>query len=126
MHNKLIDQLDICKEQELTIIQLSSQLQLQNSQTTPAFNYQSFGNQPPAQENRPPNHSAHDSAASHQTKTELLQADLEAMRSKVLNEITDKNRLKEESRELKARHRREMGEQRKKNEELELMNMKLR
>ena len=34
-------------------------------------------------------------------KTELLQADLEAMRNKVLVEITEKNRIKEEIKELK-------------------------
>jgi hypothetical protein len=46
IHNKLIDQLDICKEQELTIIELNKkQLEAQGSRNTAfdTFKYQSFG-----------------------------------------------------------------------------------
>lgn len=44
IHNKLIDQLDICKEQELKIIELTQLLQTRSSsQNFDTFNYQSFG-----------------------------------------------------------------------------------
>ena len=46
IHNKLIDQLDICKEQELTIIDLNKKLTDSTGQRNTAFDtfkYQSFG-----------------------------------------------------------------------------------
>jgi hypothetical protein len=39
----------------------------------------------------------------------LLQADLDAMRRRVLAEITEKNRLLEEMSDLKKRHRKELA-----------------
>jgi len=47
-----------------------------------------------------------------------LQADLEAMRNKVLIEITEKNRLKEEIKEMKLTQKKEMNMQAKKVEGL--------
>lgn len=44
LHNKLIDQLDVCKEQELTIIELTRKNTAHNSATAfDTFKYQSFG-----------------------------------------------------------------------------------
>ena len=44
MHTKLMDQLDICKEQELVIIKLTQQLNSdQSHQDFDTFNHQSFG-----------------------------------------------------------------------------------
>lgn len=46
IHNKLIDQLDICKEQELTIIELNKKIaegQVLRATTFDTFKYQSFG-----------------------------------------------------------------------------------
>ncbi len=46
IHNKLIDQLDICKEQELTIIDLNKKLadsQSNKANNFDTFKYQSFG-----------------------------------------------------------------------------------
>ncbi len=99
VHNKLIDQLDICKEQQLAIIDLAKRLEKAENNSFETFNYQSFGHQSrQLQENLPFNiskASAQDSEYSHRAKTDLLQADLEAMRNKVLAEITEKNLLKE-------------------------------
>lgn len=39
-----------------------------------------------------------------EAKTELLRNDLEAMRNKVLSEISKSNRLKEENQKLEAKH----------------------
>jgi hypothetical protein len=72
IHNKLIDQLDICKEQELKIISLTKQVQSNNSsQNFDTFNYQSFGHQSqPLQENQMNCfNSANDSSQSHVMKT---------------------------------------------------------
>ena len=45
MHTKLMDQLDICKEQELVIINLTRQLNIEQSQQDfDTFNHHSFGN----------------------------------------------------------------------------------
>jgi hypothetical protein len=48
----------------------------------------------------------------------LLQADLEAMRSKVLTEITEKNKLKEDIKEIRTAHKKELSSQIKKIEGL--------
>lgn len=61
----------------------------------------------------------HDSRDSYHAKTELLQADLEAMRNKVLAEITEKNKLKEEIKEIRSGHKKELNAQSKKIEALE-------
>ena len=103
MHQKLMDQLDVCKEQELTIINLTQQPQ-QPPTDFDTFNQHSFGQG--TKENIVPNQ--HDSEQSHHYKTELLQADLEAMRNKVLVEITQKNQLKEQIREINGQHQKEM------------------
>ena len=111
LHNKLIDQLDICKEQELTIIELTKKHSPHSS--TPSafdtFQYQSFGHHThdSYKENLAPNSITyhHDSTSSHHAKTELLQADLEAMRAKVLAEITEKNKLKEEVKDIRNSHK---------------------
>ncbi len=107
LHNKLLDQLDLCKEKELTIIELTRKASHTNSSAAfDTFKYQSFGQHSyDSKENHTPNYSAfphHDSTNSQHAKTELLQADLEAMRAKVLAEITEKNRLKEEVKEIRS------------------------
>lgn len=110
MHTKLMDQLDICKEQELLIIRLSQQAGDQSQQDFDTFNQHSFGYS--SKENTAPNHprpGQHDSTQSQAHKNELLQADLEAMRNKVLVEITQKNQLKEQMREMGGQHQREMS-----------------
>jgi hypothetical protein len=45
IHNKLLDQLDVCREQELSIIELSKQLMKcdNNKHVFDTFQYQSFG-----------------------------------------------------------------------------------
>jgi chromosome segregation ATPase len=58
-------------------------------------------------------------------KTELLQADLEAMRSKVLAEITEKNKLKEDLKEFRANHKKNLQVQARRYEQLEGMYQKL-
>jgi hypothetical protein len=92
MHGRLIDQLDVCREQELTIIELNKTIiETANCQNMASFPNQSFGNcnERDTYEKHP-----YDSYQSQQNKNELLQADLEAMRSRVLEEITEKNRLR--------------------------------
>ena len=60
VHNKLIDQLDVCKEQELKIIELNkrvTQTDSTSSHNFDTFNYQSFGHQSrPLQENQTSNY----------------------------------------------------------------------
>lgn len=45
-----------------------------------------------------------------QIKNDLLQADLEAMRRRVLSEITEKNKLLEEIGDLKKTHRKQLAQ----------------
>lgn len=61
------------------------------------------------------------SQESYFIKNDLLQADLEAMRRRVLAEITEKNKLLEEMGQMKKKHRREMGNQVKKFQGLEIV-----
>ncbi len=126
IHNKLIDQLDICKEQQLTIIDLNKKLSEVGANRNTAFDtfkYQSFGQHSDAKENQTPNYRVyhqHDSRE-YNTKAELLQADLQAMRSKVLTEITEKNKLKEDIKQIRNTHKKELSSQSKKIEGLQGM-----
>lgn len=61
------------------------------------------------------------SQESYFIKNELLQADLEAMRRRVLTEITEKNKLLEEMGQMKKKHRRQMGNEVKKFQGLEIV-----
>jgi hypothetical protein len=56
LHSKLIDQLDVCSQQELAIIQLNAQIKEQANRSFETFQYQSFGQQSnSSKENRPLN-----------------------------------------------------------------------
>ena len=131
VHSKLIDQLDRCKEQQLKIIELNKKIMNSQSHGFDTFQYQSFGQHSShdmLKENYAQNYrhsDNHDSRQSQQTKTQLLQADLQAMRSKVLAEITEKNRLKEEIKEMRAQHKRQLSAQVKKFEGLEIILKKI-
>lgn len=99
MHGKLLAQLDVCQQQQITIHQQEATIcQLAPHSPDPtSFRNPSF----PA----PPT-DRYDSLQSQLGKNELLQADLEAMRARILTEITEKNRIREEMEEMQRKYRR--------------------
>lgn len=110
-------QIDLCRQQENELIHI-------HHSDGHGEIYETFGRKPISKENSVPNWQE-DSREGYQLKNDLLQADLEAMRHRVLTEITEKNRLLEEMGDLKKRHRRELSLEVKKFEGLEILYRKL-
>jgi hypothetical protein len=119
VHAKLMAQIEVCREQESRIIILQRQAHQGHGEI-----YDTFGRKANNKENL----GAYRQEESHegvQIKNDLLQADLEAMRHRVLTEITEKNHLLEEMGDLKKRHRRELALEVKKFEGLEILYRKV-
>jgi hypothetical protein len=107
VHGRLMAQIEICQQQQTHIIFLETgHAALSRGKENQGRNWE-------------------ESREGSDIKNELLQADLEAMRRRVLAEITEKNRLLEEMGDLKKRHRKEMALEATKFEGLEILYRKV-
>jgi hypothetical protein len=96
--------MDICKEQELKLMKLTSQLGDETTATGPSNTFVRSPNDKGLHSNNSNQRLLENLEPLLESQTEVLRGDLEAMRNKVLNEITKSNRLKEATRELELRH----------------------
>ena len=109
-HNKLIEQIDICRQQEVKIIKLTKNRGDNNENIHNRSNTKEYA---PKQAGKI-NHKKYDEDIDYNhsvdplidAKTELLRNDLEAMRSKVLAEILKSNKLIQQKQEIEGKHER--------------------
>lgn len=93
-HNKLIEQIDICREQEIKIIKLSTHQRERDDENDNNIGNRQKSGKIVKKFDKNDEEYLHSIEPLIEAKTELLRNNLEEMRAKVLSEIMKSNKIK--------------------------------